>query len=328
MVLTGKQKAAMLLMSLDPATAADLLRSADQKVLTEIAAELAYLESIGADKAQAAKATAQEFFGKLGSGGGGEGVFVRNMLEQVLGKDKSKEALTKVRAMVQQRDPFSAVRSAETADIFRAISGESAQVVAIVLGELPAKKSAALLNMLAEQLRIEVVGKLATGVSAPGEVRLRIAGTLRARLQASTAEGGAAGGEENLRKVAMLLRDLEAEPRNKTLEGIAQRDKETADAVSKLMVIWEDIPLVLSRSLQEGLRQAEARQLALAIRDADERIIAKIRENLSERAVAALDEEAELLSAPKQTEIAEAREAILQLLRDMNAAGNLRWEES
>ena len=47
MTLTGKQKAAMLLMSLDVATAAELLKGLDAKVVQELAVELAYLDTTG-----------------------------------------------------------------------------------------------------------------------------------------------------------------------------------------------------------------------------------------------------------------------------------------
>ncbi|MHC4260826.1 MAG: magnesium and cobalt transport protein CorA [Planctomycetota bacterium] len=43
----GKQKAAMLLMSLDAATAAELLKGVDANALQDIAVELALLDSSG-----------------------------------------------------------------------------------------------------------------------------------------------------------------------------------------------------------------------------------------------------------------------------------------
>jgi flagellar motor switch protein FliG len=47
MGLTGKQKAAMLLMTLDAATAAELLKGIDPQVVQELAVELAYLDTTG-----------------------------------------------------------------------------------------------------------------------------------------------------------------------------------------------------------------------------------------------------------------------------------------
>jgi len=44
MVLTGKQKAAMLLMSLDAPTATELVKGLDTEVVNELAVELSHLE--------------------------------------------------------------------------------------------------------------------------------------------------------------------------------------------------------------------------------------------------------------------------------------------
>lgn len=47
MALTGRQKAAMLLMSLDATTAAELLKGVDAEVVQELALEVAYLDAAG-----------------------------------------------------------------------------------------------------------------------------------------------------------------------------------------------------------------------------------------------------------------------------------------
>ena len=47
MVLTGKQKAALLLMNVDAVTASELLKGVDAEVIQELAVELTYLDSAG-----------------------------------------------------------------------------------------------------------------------------------------------------------------------------------------------------------------------------------------------------------------------------------------
>jgi flagellar motor switch protein FliG len=47
MALTGKQKAALLLSTLDASTAADLLKGVDEHIVKDLAVELAYLDISG-----------------------------------------------------------------------------------------------------------------------------------------------------------------------------------------------------------------------------------------------------------------------------------------
>ena len=129
-----------------------------------------------------------------------------------------------------------------------------------------------------------------------------------------------------LRKVAVLLRGLEPEARDSLLGAIAQKNQDSGDAVRGLMVIWEDLPAIADRSLQEVLRELDSRKMALALTDAAEAINAKFRANISERAGAMLDEELSLLSSPSTEDIQQARETVLEVLRAMNAKGELNFE--
>jgi len=97
--------------------------------------------------------------------------------------------------------------------------------------------------------------------------------------------------------------------------------------VANLMIVWEDIPQVADRPLQEALRGIDTRKLALALHKADEVIVGKIRSNISERMAATVDEETSLMSAPKKIDIEEAREEIVRILRQMNEKGELAFIE-
>ena len=324
-------------MGLDPATAAELLRSASPEIVTQIAAELAYLQSAEGKPAAAAKESAQEFFGLLGEGGkapAGE-QFLRDMLKNALGEERSRQVLGQVNDLLQTRDPFRPVRSAEVADIAQALSGESAQVAAIVLMELPPAKSAALLALLDEDVQPQAVRSMTAEQAVLPEAKQTVAAAVSERLEALRAATGeavpaAAEGiqQAKLRKVAVLLRSLKTELRDSMLGGIAEQNSETGELVGNLMVLWEDLVVVADRSLQEGLRTVDSGKLALALCEADAALISKIRANISERAAALLDEEASLLSSPNAEEIEEARQAVLDVLREMNARGELGFEES
>ncbi len=130
-----------------------------------------------------------------------------------------------------------------------------------------------------------------------------------------------------MRKVAVILRNLGKDLRDNLINAIKEKDAETGEMVSKLMIIWADIPIVADRPLQESVRAIDSRKMALALHKADEKIITKIRTNISERAVAALDEEASLMSSPKKEDIESAREEIVSILRERNEKGELSFIE-
>ena len=324
----------MLLRNLDPSTAAELLQSAGPEMLTDIAVEVASLEQDGADIGGVAREPIRECFGLLQGRrpmlAGEE--FAREMLQIVLGEQGSREVLSQVDQRLKMQDPFRQIRSAEADAIAEALAGESAQAASVVLSELPASKSVELLGLLDEDTRARAVACMVGAQGVSRATKLRIAGIVQGRLEQVAKDkamgGGVGQSRQRLRKVAVLLRGLELDLRNQLVESLTEQESENAKEVQELMVIWDDINLVAERSLQESLMSVEAHQLALALVDADERMVERVQSNISERAGTMLDEEASLLSSPKASEVEQAREEILNVLREMNSRGELQFEES
>lgn len=329
--MTGTRRAALLLKTLDPRTAGELLKGAPSSVVTEIAAELALLDAPGAPEGHADRDSVYEFASLIRGGAGAQasGAFVERLLESAVGREQSKQYLGRVRSLAEQRDPFLAIRSADVARLARALAGESGRVAALVLTELPAEKSSALLPLLDESVRSQAVWGMMTEGEAAAETRCRVAAIVRGRLEELGAQDDGGPAKERrsrqLRKVALLLRGLETSARDGLLEAMAAQDADTAGTVRNLMVIWEDIPAIRDRSLQEVLRSINSKSLALALVGAGREITSKIRTNISARAGAMLDEEAALLSEPKDEEVQAAREEVLAGLRELNQKGELRF---
>ncbi len=329
MALTGTRKAATLLMSLDPRTAAELIKSADSDVITELASEVAYLQATTKTKSIQSLAPALEFFTQLRSRASKDDKFLEKVLDSAIGSDRAAEVMTKAQKTVHARDPFLQIRSIKTEKIAATLSGESPQVIAIVLSELPANKSSELLAMLDDEIRAEAIKCMASGDEIPQEVKIQVATAIEQQLAQLKEEAVVAdkGKSVQLRKVAILLRSMPAENREPLVKGLADESEETSKQVQDLMVLWEDLVDIAPRSLQEGLRNVEAGTLALSLHDADEAVVEMIKSNMSERASAMLTEEADLLSDPSEVDVEKAREKLLDVLRQMNSSGELTFKE-
>jgi flagellar motor switch protein FliG len=163
------------------------------------------------------------------------------------------------------------------------------------------------------------------------EAKRRIAEMVYNRLENLTTirEGGIVqeAGEQPLRKVAVILRNLGKELRDGLLAAIQEKDTEAGKKVTNLMIVWEDIRQIADRSLQQALRGIDSQKLTLALVNADETISEKIRSNISERTAAAIDEETSLISASRKDDIAQARKEIVNALRKINEKGELNFIE-
>jgi flagellar motor switch protein FliG len=331
MVLSGKQKAAILLMSLDAPTAAKLLKGVDHEVVQELAVELAYLNASGLCDSTRINEVASQFHNMLHAKKGFQlKGFLGTLLQNTVGPEKTEQIQAQIESLLQKRDPFMSIRSADSKTLASILTSEHPQATAVVLSELPAKKSSEVLSLLDEGVRLNAISRITASDAMTPEAKMRIAEMVCKRLEAFTTEKGTApqvGGDQSLRKVAVILRNLSKELRDGLLGAIQEKDSEAGKKVSSLMVLWEDIPQVTDRSLQEALRGIDSKKLALALVKADETIIKKIRSNISERAAAAIDEETSLMSAPKKEDIEQSRNEIVKALGEMNEKGQLNFIE-
>ena len=333
MALTGKQKAALLLTSLDVATAAELLKGVDGKMVQELAVELGYLDAAGKRDAKQTAEVARQFCQSLQSKPGFQFKnFLREMLKNTVGEENTKHVQQEIQDLLQKRDPFIPIRSADLQTLAAVLETEHPQAVAVVLSELSPKKSSEILGLLGEGLRVSAISRMTAIGSVTPEAKARIAQVVRQRIEAfgaseQTGTAIQARPEESLRKVAVIVRNLDKEVRDGVLAAIQQKDKDASEKVRNLMVVWEDVPQVGDRSLQAALRGIDERQLALALHEADAEVAAKIKSNISERAAAMVDEEASLSSAPKKEDVRLASDKILNVLRDLNRKGELTFVE-
>ncbi|MBP7051058.1 MAG: hypothetical protein KBE65_08595 [Phycisphaerae bacterium] len=333
MPLTGKQRAALLLASLDAATASELLKGIDAATVQELAVELTYLDAAGQRNARQTVDIARQFCRSLQNESGfAFKSFLKEMLRNTVGEDQARRIQQEIGSLLQRRDPFMSIREADIESLTSVLQTEHPQAIAVILSELPPKRGSTIIGLLAEDVRVSVISRMTSVSSVTPEAKMRIAQMVRTRLEDARAAKSAGTAiqvspEQSLRKVAIIVRNLDKEVRDGVLEAIRQKDQEAGDKIANLMIVWEDVALVGPRSLQQALRGIDERQLALALYEAPNDIVEKIKSNISERAATMVAEETALMSAPKKEDVAQAREKIVNALRELNRKGELTFEE-
>ena len=321
MTLTGKQKAAMLLMSLDAATAADLVKDLDSKMVQELAVELAYLEPADFKSSNKGNKIVRQFHHSLKAR---ETFQLNDFLDEVLKSTMGQEKAEWIQAQIQDLlyNPFVSICSADARTLALVLRNEHPQTIAAVLSELPAPKEQEVLQFLDGSVQVSVIGRMSDCAAMTTEAKELAAEKVCRLLDAisidSTGKPLPSWSEHSLRKIALIVRELDKEIRDGLLSAIHNRDHQAGEMVAKLMITWADIPQITDRSLREALSRVDANTLALALKGADETISNKIRSILSERSVDAVNKRASIVSAPREEDIGKARERIVGLLRRMN----------
>lgn len=331
-VLTGKQKAAMLLMSLDSKAAAELLKDVDAEAIQELAVELAHLDAAGFTNNRQDLGVARKSYKSLQPSHDFRiNGFLKEVLKSSVGNEKTEQIQTGIQELLNKNEPFKSICSAEPKTIAAILEKEHPQTAAVVLTEMPAENKTEVLRFLDWGIRISIVNRMSDCGAMSVQAKSRITKAVCKRFEAVTTgqanEVLSAQSKPSIRKMAVILRNMGKEIRDSLLGFIRGKDKHVGEMVADLMIFWEDILLISDRSLQKALRRIDIKKLALALVRADTHLIQKIKSNISETMTAVLNEQMLLMSAYGQDDIEQAREDVVDILREMYEKSELTFME-
>lgn len=318
--LTGKQKAAILLMSLNPDLASRVLKQMKDWEIELITLEIAAMKKIQPEQRNA---VIEEFYSMLHAKdealrGGIE--HARGILERSVGPNKAAEIIDKITASLRVA-PFEAARRVDAQQLLNVIQNEHPQVIALILAHLKPEQAAMVFSELPQELRMEVALRIAIMDRTTPEVVEDIEIALERKLSGiSSQEYAPVGGAKTL---AEILGRSDRATERAVLEGLSEFHPELADEVKQLMFVFEDIVKLDDRSIQQILKEIEMKDLSLALKGASEEVKEKIFKNMSTRAGEMLKEDMEFLGPVRLRDVEAAQQRIVGVIRRLEEAGQI-----
>ncbi len=310
--LTPRQKAALLLLALDVETSAKVFQGLRQQDIEQVSVEIAALDAV--PKEITAKVI-EEFYNVLVSreymlSGGVE--YARLLLERTFGPEKSRELIEKVKMLSTVRG-FDILKKADPQQLASFLSKEHPQTIALLLSHLPTNQSAEVLERFPDDLRTDVIIRIATlGKVSPSIVQ-QIEQVVDQIAEQTLSQNLATAGGAQI--VASILNLSPPAIAKMIMEQIEQTNPQLAQDIKRMMFLFEDILLIDDRGIQRILREVDRRDLVLALRGADERLRAKIFKNMSERAAKVVKEELELMGPVKLKDVEAAQQRIVEIVK-------------
>jgi flagellar motor switch protein FliG len=313
-VLTNKQKAAILMMSLDVETATKMMRGLSQEEIESLTVEITNMRGAHSNQLDEVNEEfhnlikAQEYMIQ----GGIEQA--RKLLESSLGPSKAKDVMDKVKSMTNITG-FGMLKKADAQQLASFLHKEHPQTIALVLSNLTMDQTAKVLNELNDELRNEVVMRMATlGKVSPalvGEIEEVLTNVAEAEISQNMSSLG------GTKSVANVLNKINTVTAKTILEFIEHRDGTLATEIKRLMFLFEDLLYVDDRSIQRILREVDKKDLALSMKVADEQLKEKILKNMSERAQEMLKEELQFMGPVRLKEVEAAQTRIVLIVKQL-----------
>ncbi|HPF12713.1 MAG: hypothetical protein H6830_09600 [Planctomycetes bacterium] len=321
--ISGVQKVAAFLLSLDKDVSANLLRRLDPKVIPAVAQAMTDLQPD-----MCTVESVDEIYGDLArtvykrSGVRAQDYYeLHDILTQSFGVEEADRVLMDIHARRRKSQPLGFLEAMQPEVVARVLSAESTAVVSLVLAHVSPAVSAAVLNTFDEAVALDVVKRMTSIVPPSIDTMLSIADNLQERIRLAASMPAPPDPGDSLRTIADLLNHSEGDIEKTVLSGLEEFNEEMADQVREFMFTWNDLATIEKRAMQKILASVDTRTLAVALKGSPPDVEDNIMANLSSRVKDIVADERDLAGPMPMSEVNASRGEIMVAVRALMEAG-------
>lgn len=318
--LSGKQKAAILLISLGPEVASSVYKHLSEEEIERLTLEISSVKKVDADSKEEVLeefhniALAQDYITQGGIG------YAKTVLEKALGQDQASAIINRLTSSLQVR-PFDFARKADPSQILNFIQNEHPQTIALILSYLDPQKAGQILSELAQEVQADIARRIAIMDSTSPEIISEVESILERKLSATvTQDFTQTGGIES---VVEVLNGVDRATEKTILDALEIQDPELAEEIKKRMFVFEDIVTLDNRSIQRVIRDCENEDLLLSLKVSSEEVKEIVFRNMSKRMVDTFREEMEFMGPVRLRDVEEAQSRIVAIIRRLEESGEI-----
>ena len=318
--LTGREKAAMLLITLGPERSAQIFKHLKEEEIEQLTLEIANIRAVSLAEREKVLSEfyqlclAQQYITEGGIG------YAKDILEKALGTEKTMEIINKLTVSLQVR-PFDFVRKADPSQVLNFIQSEHPQTIALILAYMKPAQAAAVLSALPQDKQADVAKRIATMDRTSPEIIKEVERVLEKKLSNLVTEDFTAVG--GIQAIVDVLNSVDRGTEKYIMDTLEIEDADLAEDIRKRMFVFEDILQLDNRAIQRFLREVDNSLLALALKGATEEVQNVIYNNMSKRLAEMIREDIEYMGPVRLKDVEEAQQKIVNVIRKLEDAGEI-----
>ncbi|MGY0620392.1 flagellar motor switch protein FliG [Lysobacter sp. A378] len=319
--MTGVQRAAVVLLSLGEAQAAEVLKHMGAREVQKLGMAMTSVGGVSRETVGTVFDDFVETLAQPSALGSGADDYIRAVLNQALGEERAGSLIDRILAG-RNTTGLDTLKWMEPRAISELVRNEHPQIIAIVMSHLDEDQAAEVLKCLAERVRADVLLRIATLDGIPPNA-LNELNEVMARQFAGNQniKSSNIGG---VRVAANILNFMDSGQDETILGNISQIDEPLSAQIRDLMFVFENLVELDDRAIQTVLREIPSEKLGLALRGADQKVRTKITENMSQRAADILIEDMEARGPVRLAEVEAAQKEILAEVRRLADSGAIQ----
>lgn len=318
--MTGEEKAAILLLSLDEDLAASVMKNFRPAEIRRIGKQMSRVSNIPSETVHA---VAKEFCQMAKDLGGiitvREGT-PKNLMIKVLGEQEAETIITEVGSGVFDNPIIDKLHEIDPKVLAEFTRTEHPQTIALIMVHLKPEKAAAVLEYFSPAIQYEITKRMATLKSVPREFIEEVAKTLEEELITGNSSDQQMGGAQ---VIADILNRMNRSTENAIMSAMEDSDPELAAEIRNFMFSFEDVLNLDDRSLQELMKELSSEDLSRSLKMVDEVQRERIFKNMSKRGAEMLKEEIALMPPIRISEVEASQRKIVEMTKRLEAEGKI-----
>lgn len=234
MGLSGIQKVAVILSTLDAETAASVIKEFNDEQIAAITAEMTQIERI--DK-NIVEGVLNELSSELKSD---EGVIkydsdsFKKLLEKAIGPEKSESILVSIEEGTIFPAPFYMLREANDEDLMRILVGEHPQTIALILSYIDSQRSAKVLSQFPTELQADIIMRISTMEPPPVKLLMQVHEVIASKIK-NNDKRQKTPTKKKYKLASEIISSMEGSADKSVVDMISHKNPELADEIKKLL---------------------------------------------------------------------------------------------
>lgn len=321
--LTGTEKVAVLLLSVQQEAAQEMMKALPPNLIQRIANYAAMLRDVPTEKILAIK---EEFCATMQHANplqlGNTHETFRDLLSGFMSPEAVDKLTRNLDSETDSHEGLEALKWMAPDSIASFLRKEHPQTMALVLAHLEPSQAAQVLAALKPADQAEVILRLSTLERVSPRVLQDLNNVLKEELIAAASTSMESLG--GIGSAAEIMNNVDKATETSIFEAIEEINPDLVEEIRERMFTFEDLITLDNRGMQDLAKQISNDQLQLALKSASDEIKAKFFSNISSRAADMIREELEVMGPVKLSDVEKAQQEIVKVARRLDEEGKIQ----
>ncbi len=328
--LSGPEKAAVLLLSLGPEAACEVLRRLDDADVRRVSQAIAKARTVSGEDVEKVADDFRAQFGGPPSLSVNGPAFARAVVSKALADPSAPAAGARGEILAAlehspastEGDLAEVISDVPPEGVAKLLETEHPQVVALILAYVGPERAMEIIGHLPETMQTDMIERLARlDTAVPASVITEVSEMLREQVKGLVRESGSIPGGPKV--AAEIMKYAHKTLEERVFEELEQRDAQLAAAIRDQLFTFEDLLQLDNRGMQALLKDVAREELLLSLKTVSAELKRKILSNVSSRAADILREDLETAGPARLADVEEAQSKVIATMRELQADGKI-----